>query len=64
MSLFCVVPLKSLLCGADFGSTIALDLQQQLSLSYIFLKSKWQFDLFLEFVAFSCSSEVLFVKFP
>jgi len=30
MSLLCVVPLKSLFCGADFGSTIALDLQQQL----------------------------------
>jgi len=33
-------------------------------LSYIRLKNKWHWDLFLEFIALSCSSEVLFVKFP
>jgi len=30
MSHLCVVPLKSLFCGADFGSTIAFVLQQKL----------------------------------
>jgi len=33
-------------------------------LSYILLWNKWQCTLFLEFMALSCSSEVLFVKFP
>ena len=42
----------------------SLDLQQKLSLSYILLWNKWQCDLFLEFIALSCSSKVLFVKFP
>ena len=33
-------------------------------LSYILLWNKWQCSLFLELMALSCSSEVLFVKFP
>jgi len=57
---------KHIFCGTDFGSTIALDLQHKLKtfLPYILLKNKWQCDLLLEIVALSCSSEVLFVKFP
>jgi len=34
------------------------------SLSYILLNNKRHCDLFLEFIALSCNSEVLFVKFP
>ena len=101
MPLLCVgSPQRSIFCGADFGSTTALDLQQKLKtvygkksflrkesdtkilqsiyfaydvgiisyyrnwrLSYILLCNKRQCNL-LEFMALSCSSEVLFVKFP
>jgi len=34
------------------------------NLSYILLKNKWHCNLYLEFIALSCSSENLFVKFP
>jgi len=61
MLLLCVVPLqKYTFCCAGFGTTVALDLQQKL---YILLRSKCHCHLFLEFIALSCSSEVLFVKF-
>jgi len=61
MPLLCVVPSqKSIFCCADFGSTFALDL----SLSYIRLKNKWKCDFYLEFIALSWSSEVLFVTLP
>jgi len=33
-------------------------------LSYILVWNKWQCNLFLEFMALSCCSEVIFVKFP
>jgi len=53
-------------CGADFGSTIALNLQQKLKAFPTFFSTnkKWQCGLFLEFIALLCSSEILFVKFP
>jgi len=60
--LVCSAPSNSVFCGADSGSTIALDLQQKLK--PIRLNNKWHWDLFLEFIALSSSSEVLFVKFP
>jgi len=63
MPLLCVVPpQKSVFCCADFGSTIALGFQQKPS--YILLKNKWYSDLFLELIALSSNSEVLFVKYP
>ena len=62
MPLLCVVSAqKSIFCCADFGSTITLDLQQKLK---PFLYSSKEQMLFLEFIALSCSSEVLFVKLP
>jgi len=65
MPLLCVVlPQKPIFCCADFGSTIALDFQQKLKPSYILLKNKWYSDLFLELIALSSNSEVLFVKYP
>ena len=54
----------SISCGADFSCTIALDLQHKLK---PFLQSSLEqmaVHSFLEFIALSCSSEVLFVKFP
>lgn len=59
-----VPPQKYIFCGSYFGFTIALDVQQNLILSYRLLKHKLQRILFLEFIALSCSPEVLFVKFP
>jgi len=62
MPILCVVaPQKYIFFGADFGSTIALDLQQKLK--HFLHKNKQQCDLSSEFIALSCSSEVLFVKF-
>jgi len=62
-ALMCSAPSKSIFCCANFGATNALDLQQK-SLSYFLLKNKWHCNLFLEFIALLCSSEVPFVKFP
>ena len=66
MPLLCVVsPQKSIVCCADFGSTIALglDLQQKLKPLLHSSKKHMALQFFLKFIALSCSSEVLFVKF-
>jgi len=62
--LACSAPSKYIFCGADFGSTIALDLQQKLKPFLHSSKEQMALGFFLEFIALSCSSEVLFVKFP
>jgi len=65
MPFVCVVPpQKSIFCCADYGSTIAVDLQQTLKPFLHSSKKQRHCDLFLEFIALSCSSEVLFGKFP
>ena len=68
MSFLCVVPSqKSTFCCADFGSTIALELdleQKSKSFQHCSLEQMSTRDLFLEFIALSGSSEVLFVEFP
>jgi len=56
ITLLCVV-----FCSGDFGST--LDANRNYSLSYS-SKGQMSCDLFLESIALSRSSEVLFVKFP
>ena len=65
MPLLCVVPpQKFIFCGADFGSTIALDLQQKLK---PFLHSSLEqmaiCNLFLVSVALSGSSEISLLNF-
>ena len=64
--LVCVLhPQNSIFCcAADFGSTFGLDVQQKLKPFLHSSKEQRNCDLFLEFVTLSCSSEVLFVKFP
>ena len=57
-------PQRSIFCGAEFGSKTALDLQQKLKPFLHSSLKQWQCDFFLEFLALSCISEVLFVKFP
>jgi len=53
MSLFHVLPPQNFVfCGADFGSTIALNLQQKLDVCYIPLNSKCQCFLFFEIIVF------------
>jgi len=63
--LMCSAPSEIYVCCADFGSTFALvRCSAEIEVfRYILLKNKWHCDLFLEFVALSCSSEVLLVKF-
>jgi len=64
MPLLCVVPFqKSIFCGGDFGSTIALDLQQKLKPFLHSSQDRMAMQFFLEFIALSCISEILFVKF-
>jgi len=59
-------PLKILYFVVPTGCTIALNLQHKLEslLLYIPLNRKWQCDVVLEFIVFSCGTEVLFVIFP
>jgi len=55
---------KSIFCYVDFGSTIALDLQEKLKPFLYSSQEQMAMRSFLEYIALSCSSEVLFIKFP
>ena len=57
------VPQTSIFCCTDFGSALVLDVQQKLK-PFLHSTKEQMALLSLEFIALSCSSEVLFVKFP
>jgi len=61
MPLLCVVHLlKYIFCGADFGSTITLDLQGKLKTFLHSSQEQMAMRSFFEFIAHPCSSEVKF----
>ena len=65
MPLFHALPPQNFIfCGADFGSTIALNLQQKLERLLHSSQQQMSVRSFLGIYSFFCSTEVLFFKFP
>ena len=65
MPLLCVAPPQKSLLLCQLWFYICLRYSTEIkAFPTIFLKNKRHCDLFSEFIAVSCNSEVLFVKFP
>jgi len=64
MPLFHVLPPQNFIfCGADFGSTIAVNLQQKLERLLQSSQQQMPMRSFHGNYSFSCSTEVLFLNF-
>jgi len=64
MPLLCVAPPQTSLLLCQLWFYICLKCSTEIKAFPTFFKNKRHCDLFLEFIALSCNSEVLFVKFP